>query len=200
MKKLVFLFLICIPLISQAQRFKGGLLLGVNACQIDGDSLSGYNKAGLMGGVYVYTEFRDKWTAQLELKYSSKGSASVPKDNSFNHKFRLQYIEMPLLARYSLFKNADLQCGVSVGYLFSAKENLEDGSGWQDFYRTPNKIETTAFGGVNLTFLDPFWLNVRYSYSIFPIVAPYSGASYGRGAWFNNVITIGIYYRLGNKK
>jgi hypothetical protein len=200
MKKLIIILVLGLPVVAYAQRFKGGVVLGLNACQIDGDSLSGYNKAGLTGGAFVYTDFDNKWSAQLELKYSSKGSSSVPKDNSFYHKFRLQYIEMPILAKYKLFKVVELQAGISLGYLFSAKENLEDGSGWINFYRSPNKFETTAFGGINITALDPFCLNVRYSYSIFPIVTPYSGASYGKGAWYNNVITLGIYYHIGSRK
>ncbi|MBA7529076.1 hypothetical protein ES705_21268 [subsurface metagenome] len=194
MKKLFLLLILFIPLSLNAQRFQGGLMIGMNVSQIDGDNWSGYNKAGLVGGAYVFTEFKDRWGAQLEIRYSAKGSAS-PKNYVPKIKFRLQYIEIPLLAKFEVIENLDLQAGISFGYLFSAAR--DDGDGYVKFEEVPNRMETALCVGINYSFFDRFDLNVRYSYSVFPIFSKYTGSTYGTGAWFNNVIIFGFYIRIG---
>jgi Outer membrane protein beta-barrel domain len=201
MKKYLMLLFVSLPILCHAQRFKGGLVLGLNASQIDGDKMAGYDKAGLEAGTYVYTELTKRWNIQMELHYDGKGSSS-PKDADVFQRNRLNYIELPLLGQYALIKNVKLQFGVSGGYLFHATHNIGDGSGYSDFTSSFNKIELAGFGGVNLTYLDPINFNIRYSYSIFPIFTPpyTSSAILGNHPWYNNVITIGIYYRIGSKK
>jgi hypothetical protein len=172
-------------------------MLGMNASQIDGDKLSGYNKAGLMGGAFVFTGFTDKWGAQMEIRYSAKGSAT-PKNDPFNRKYRLQYIEIPVLIKYRVIKVLEFQGGLSFGYLFNAGEN--QGDGYENFTEMLKPIEIAICAGINYSYFDPVNLNLRYSYSVLPIFENYTGASYGDGqAWYNNVITLGIYYRIGRE-
>lgn len=117
MKKLILLLIVILPLSLSAQRFHGGLLAGMNVSQIDGDTWAGFSKAGFVGGAYVFTDFTEKWGAQLEIKYSSKGSAS-PKYSYDNIKFRLRYIEIPILANYNIVKKFAVHGGLSIGFLF----------------------------------------------------------------------------------
>jgi hypothetical protein len=199
MKKLIVLILMTIPLISYSQRFDGGILLGFNASQIDGDDLAGYNKAGLMGGVFVFTDFSNKWRGQIELKYSAKGS-STAKGDPDNYKIRLQYVELPLLVEYAMFRKVHIQAGGSVGYLFNA--SYYDGLSYTKFASNemPYKIETALCTGLNAAFFDQLYFNIRFSYSLFPIREEYTNQTYYDGAWYNNVVTFGIYYRIGKKK
>jgi len=192
MKQILILILILMPVISFAQRFKGGALVGFNVSQIDGDFWAGYNKAGMVGGAYVYTELKDAWGAQMEIRYSAKGSAnSIYSD--VHRKIRLQYIEMPLLATYNFFKDFQAQGGLSIGYLFNAAQN--DGYGYEEFDQF-DQYEAALNIGVNYEVLEKIGVNVRFSYSILPTYAMYSGASFPY-AMFNNVITFGIYYKIG---
>jgi len=194
MKKLIMLFIIIMPVTIYAQRFQGGLMAGFNVSQIDGDGLAGFNKAGLVGGAYVFTDFTEKWGALMEIRYSAKGSAT-PKDDLRNIRIRLQYIEIPLVAKYELIKKLDLQAGISFGYLFNAAR--DDGYGYVKFENLDNRIDLSLCAGLNYSFFDRFDLNIRYSYSMFPIAGRYAGANYDTGALFNNVITFGFYFRLG---
>jgi hypothetical protein len=199
MKKIIWLILIVIPQIAFSQRFQGGVLLGFNASQIDGDDLWGYNKAGLMGGVFVFTEFTNKWKGQMEIKYSAKGSAT-PKGTADQYKIRLQYIEMPIVVEYGMFKKVQLQAGGTLGYLFNA--GYYEGFGYAKFKKEemPYSLETAICVGLNATFIDPIIFNVRFSYSLFPIREKYTNATYYDGAWYNNLITFGIYYRIGKRR
>jgi hypothetical protein len=197
MKRLAIILIVLLPVTVYSQRFSGGIVAGFNASQIDGDFMYGYNKAGLMGGAFVFTDFTDKWKGQMEIRYSSKGSAT-PKDYSTIEKNLLRYIEIPLIIEFKLFQKVQLQAGASIGYLFYAKQDI--GYGYEKYREKLNPTETAICFGLNASFLDPINFNIRYSYSLFPVFENYVGQSYGTGAWFNNVITFGVYYRIGKKK
>jgi len=59
--------------ISFAQRFNGGILLGMNASQVDGDTYAGYNKFGSWRSFCLYP-LSKKFDMQLEIKYMGKGA------------------------------------------------------------------------------------------------------------------------------
>lgn len=194
MKKLVFILLLFIPLILSAQRFKGGIVLGMNVSQVDGDNFPGYNKAGLVGGAFVFTNFQEKWGAQMEIRYAAKGSAA-PKYYSYIRKYRLQYIEIPILAQYEPLNKLKLQMGLSFGYLFNAAQS--DGGGYEKFTEIPSRGEIAACAGINYSFSKSFDVNARFSYSVLPVFSNYTGSTWGTGAWYNNVLTFALYYRIG---
>jgi Outer membrane protein beta-barrel domain len=195
----ITLITVLFSLSLSAQRFNGGILAGLNACQIDGDNLSGFYKSGLLLGAFVKTDFVEKWGGQLELKYSGKGS-STPYDSPVVGKIRLSYIDMPVLASYEAVKNLKIQAGLSFNYLFSAAYYDCD---WFDFFDDdvelpPNRFETAITFGINYTFFKFADINARYSYSLMPIRSAYSTSSYGEGAWFNNVLSFALYFNIGN--
>jgi hypothetical protein len=195
---LITLIAIFLSLAVSAQRFKGGILAGINACQIDGDNLSGYYKTGLLLGTFVNTEFKDKWGAQLELKYSGKGS-STPFDAAYPRKISLRYIDLPVLASFEAIENLKIQAGLSFNYLFGA--SYYEGT-WYDAFSDdnelpPNRFETALTFGVNYRFFRFADINARYSYSLMPVRSQYSTSSWGEGAWFNNVLSFAFYFNIG---
>jgi len=193
MRKGLIILLVCLPGIAAAQRFGGGVVGGINVSQIDGDSWSGYNKAGLVAGAFVTTSFHKPWGAQMELRYAAKGSAKVMRAAE-PRKIRLQYIEMPLLISYEFYKVFQAQGGISLGYLFSSAQNEGDGYVEFDEYE-PYELAFNV--GLDYRFLEKLSVNVRFAYSILPISADYSGASFPY-ADSNNVFTFAFYYRIGN--
>ena len=71
LQNLLIPFLLFFALSVNAQRFKGGILIGMNASQIEGDGWAGFYKGGLLAGAFVNTDLKDKFGAQLEIKYSA---------------------------------------------------------------------------------------------------------------------------------
>ena len=55
------------------QRFKAGIVAGINAAQVDGDLAAGYNKIGLLGGLRVTTVLSNKFDVSLDFLYSQQG-------------------------------------------------------------------------------------------------------------------------------
>ncbi len=113
---------------GQTNTFQASLVAGVNAAQINGDLLAGYNKLGLHGGLRVSVDFQDKLQGSVELLYSQRGSRSEL-SNSDPRKIHLNYIELPLLIGYKDWLKDDyyrilFEGGVSYGRLFSHNVSL----------------------------------------------------------------------------
>ncbi|MBN1117078.1 MAG: PorT family protein [Bacteroidales bacterium] len=192
---LIISAIIFFSLTIKAQRFQGGVLAGINACQIDGDNWSGFNKLGLNFGAFVNTKFNDEWGGQLEIKYSGKGSSSGPFSTE-PQLVSLRYIDIPILATYEIKKDLKIQGGISINYLFSGMYYA--GEWFDDWDYPPTKYETAITCGVNYRYFESFDFNLRYSYSIMPVRTAYSTSSWGEGAWFNNYLTFALYFEIGS--
>jgi len=122
-----------------AQRFKAGLIAGINLSQLDGDDLAGYNKLGLNVGGRVVANLQGKWDASLELLLSQKGSRFNNKDGfSIYERIHLNYVEAPVMINFSdwLQEEEDYyKINFSAGFSFA---RLFD-------------FEVTQFDGVDLT-------------------------------------------------
>lgn len=194
-RMLLLTLFVVLTVTLNAQRFKGGILAGLNASQVDGDSWAGYYKTGLLLGAFVNTEFQSDFGGQLEIKFAGKGAANNPK-SPIIQKIKLNYIDLPVLATYRPIQPLKLEGGLSFNYLFKAE--YYDGD-WMDTWdREPNKFETSIVFGVNYTFFQNFDINARYSYSLFPVRAYSSSSNFSEGAWFNNVISFALYFHIGN--
>ena len=194
-RNLLISLLIFFVLSANAQRFKGGILLGINASQIDGDNWSGFYKGGLLAGAFVNTDLQDKFGAQLEIKYSAKGSAPHKDHSNYPMKIRLNYIDVPILATYEAIENLKIETGLSFNYLFKAESF--NGTWDEDEDGVVNSFETAVLFGLNYRFFTRFDLNIRWNYSLFPVRSEYSSSTWGEGAWSNQVINFALYFHLG---
>lgn len=85
---------------TQAQTFEGGLVVGFNMSQLDGDDLAGWNRIGLnVGGRVAITPY-EKWKINLDILFSQKGSDSAPGQVSSYDNVRLNYVEIPIQVNY----------------------------------------------------------------------------------------------------
>ena len=85
MKKLFFSLVLSVLVsfgvkTAVAQSFNGGLIFGPTFCQVDGDHYAGYHQLGFTAGVYVNLPLEDRFSAQMELKYSLLGAHSSHKE------------------------------------------------------------------------------------------------------------------------
>ncbi|MBN2348303.1 MAG: porin family protein [Bacteroidales bacterium] len=197
MRKLLIIVLAFAAVPAMGQRFQGGLLAGLTACQIDGDTYSGYNKAGLLGGVFVKTDFSNKLSGQLELKYISKGAGTKNNDSNTNYyRVNMQYLEIPVLARYRVYKLLVAELGIGAGYLFKAQK--DDGNGYLDFEPPLNNFELSGIAGVHYELFKHISVNARFQYSLFPVL-PFGVdvPSYQISGFYNNIISFAFYYEIG---
>ena len=131
MKKKFALFIFCGFLISnlQAQNFGGGIILGLSTSQVGGDDLGGFNKAGLLAGVFANKSISPLLSFQMEMTYIQKGSNNPNMNNSEHLQdyekpdISSSYIEIPLLLQYHQSEVLKIEGGLQFANLINGYYN-----------------------------------------------------------------------------
>lgn len=184
--------------------FYGGLLLGANFSQVDGDNYAGYHKAGLNAGGIMYIRLEEQLAASIELNYAQKGSRSnkIQASNSRQYAVEkyyidLNYAEIPLQLNYFDRRKSHFGGGLSYSRLISSKETIVT----TPAFSKPDTLNTFPFKksdlglvlGGSLHVWKGFFLNLRFQYSLLPIrkkIFP----EFGRAEQYNNTWTFRIMY------
>jgi hypothetical protein len=203
----ILLILLLLPCFASAQKaFRAGLILGNSGCQIHGDNDWGYRKNGLVGGIFVCTDPTKDWYGQMEMQYSAKGSRKYadPEKGDFNSfQFRLNYFEVPFLARYNAGKFY-FEIGQTFGVLINARQWDAYGEITPQNFR---KWETANVLGLGYSFNENWIVDFRTVNSILPVLKFTTPFEYNRFipnlfnlGMYNNIITLSIEYRISPRK
>ncbi len=192
---ILFLFFFFAAKLLLAQNFNAGIRIGVCGSQVNGDNLSGYNKAGLIAGAYVSRKFSDHISLQMEMVYIQKGSRKPTDLNNNYYRLRVHYMEVPLLVLFHVSKKIDLTAGPSFGTLIFSEENDEFGI----FPNSPSfkKFEVSGNVGIVYKINDKWSFDARYSNSL-TTIRPYPGTYstfFDRGQ-YNVLIEFSLIYRF----
>lgn len=185
-----------------SQQFQGGLIGGLVGSQVAGDLYSGYNKVGVMGGGYIALQLSDKFSLQLEMEYIQKGSRhnadpDIPTD--ITYKLNLDYLELPLLLRYRVMNQMELEAGLAYAALISHKES-QDGQSMANYRPGFNSVNLSFVGGISYTYKEKYRFNLRTDNSLetirkgtFPGMVRRLDNKYGQ---FNDILVISLFYKL----
>lgn len=169
MKKILLILILSFSLEAFTQEFNGGLLAGFTASQVDGDGYGGFDKTGFIAGVFVNRIFSYKYTGQMEIVFSQRGSKKNinPDKNDYEYyRMHLLYIEVPLILKYSYSEVFSFSGGVSPGVLVNSTE--EDEYSYirsNPFY----KYSFSSIIGVEYKLSEKIILSLRETYSLYPI-------------------------------
>ena len=206
-KKFVSLFFLLSAFLTQAQKFNAHILGGVATSQVSGDQLSGFNKAGFIGGAGVSTVLSKKVDLGFEIYYIQKGSKkqSDPEKGDYEYyRLRLNYIEVPLLLEYHISDKLGFEIGPSVAVLISYSEENQDGEiSSLLYYDQPqfSKYDISICGGLAYHFNNHWGLYFRGLQSLVPIRENSSGArAQLNSGQYNSVLSFALYYQFGKKK
>lgn len=144
-----------------AQAFRAQALLGLNASQIDGDNLWGYNQGGILGGVKVALPLSDIVTMQAGMLYSAKGSRYNENTGEPYTIFRLSYLELPIEVQAHLVDKVYLFGGLSPNYLINAR--LDQGYGFVPNRTGFRNFDLCFVAGILYRFADNAGVQVRIS-------------------------------------
>jgi hypothetical protein len=181
--------------------FVGGLTLGTNFSQVDGDNFAGFNKIGLNSGVVTYFMLDERVAGSMELLYSQKGTTTgrnqVPL-SGYSYKtitqysIDLKYLEVPIQILYFDKKHSSVGGGFSYGALFgqSEKYNTVEQTKLYPFKRSD--ISVLLSGNLKLT--KHFFANLRFAYSFYNIRKNVPIELYQRGQTFIRQYTIRCMY------
>lgn len=199
-KKLTFLLLFFVfSLFVQAQKFDGGILLGLVGSQVAGDLRGGFDKAGLNAGGWISLGISPKSVLQMELAYIQKGSReNQDLDHGIEHTFilRLGYVELPVLYRYIYNERFELETGLGLNFLIHQHESLD---GYELNYNPFSKQNICFLAGIAFNINEKLKVNLRTDNSLFSIRTERVNGDvwrfWGYGQ-FSDALVLSAYYKL----
>lgn len=199
-KTLATVFLLFVATVLFGQRFDAGLIAGLNASQLEGDSYKGYHKAGILAGIFVQTDIAPAVVAGMEIKYSQKGIRRKydPKEpNIDKYIMRLNYIDIPLFLAFRTNERSMIVGGIAPGVLIHSKELNSDGELPEPDQQDFNTFDLQPFLGFQFDFVERATIDLRLAVSVVPCSDKADTNYYFHSGLFNNVISLAFYYKLG---
>ena len=197
---LIILLLAITSLSGFSQRFEGGVLVGLNASQVDGDNYSGYHKPGAALGGYVQTNLSRTVYAGMELKFAQKGSRNIDSlatDGQIKYIMRLNYVDLPVYLGIRTSERISLLVGVSPGYLISGTEYNDYGKLTEQDQNAFSEFDLQGLLGFRLQLTKRLFVDLRGAYSVLPIRKQKGDPLwYWKSNQFNNLLSTTVLYRL----
>ncbi len=166
---------------SDGQTFSAAIVGGLNASQVNGDLIAGFDKIGLHLGLKVMADLKEKIEGSIELLWSQRGSRSkVRVADPF--AIKLNYVEIPLMIGLKDWLKEDyykvrLEGGLSVARLIDA--NVETVGGDLDV-DTFSETDFSALIGFTFYSNSSLGFSFRYTHSLNPLSSGDQGSAFGR--------------------
>jgi hypothetical protein len=165
MKKVIFLTLISVFLLSSCATTRFGARLGGNYATIAGDDTDDLDgKIGFFFGGVAELGVNDKFAVQPEILYSQQG-AKYSDSGGFDGQLNINYLNVPVMAKFKVSDAFSIEAGPQVGFRMSAKDKYDSPTSGEDDIK--DFISSTDFGG-NIGFgyeLDSgLNFNARFNY------------------------------------
>ncbi|MBQ4279146.1 MAG: PorT family protein [Rikenellaceae bacterium] len=172
MKKLILstIVLLCASWSANAQPWgfgpkAGAVFSSVNG--IDGASC----RTGVVAGVFIDRMVNDWISIEADLLYSMNGFKVKPDSRIYGNdqtlKMRLNYVNMPLVAKFYLVRGLNLQLGAQFGYLVVGKEVANDTD--HSMKDAINKYNVSFVSGLAYDFNFGLILEGRYNIGLTPV-------------------------------
>lgn len=156
---------------------------------------------GFNAGVYATLPVSDFIAIQPEILFTTKG-AELEYNNAFASgatKFKLNYIEVPLLVRVNVTKNFNIHAGGYASYLVSSKVSGDGDFNFDEDIDTDdlNKFDAGLSAGVGVDF-NPISIGLRYNYGLTTIgkERTVAGTTYTVPDAKNSNLTLYLSYKL----
>lgn len=193
---LLSIIFLCGFLNIQGQEFGGGITLGASTSQVSGDQLGGFNKIGLLTGVFTNIKIKKKLVIQFEITLIQKGSRNPNIQENNINEISLNYIETPVMIKLLQKKGTSIELGFLPAILLNG--NI------YDFYGKINYIDPQfkdydlgVFAGFNYPLNEKINLNSRISNSITPIRNHASNTTFGiNKGQYNTILSFAINYNI----
>ena len=123
--------------VSAQSFFRGSIVAGLNAAQIDGDQLAGYHKFGFSAGAKVEFPLSSSFDMGIEFLLSQRGSRSRFVKGQFiePQRIHLNYAAIPLVVKWNDWWIAEeeyykfnIHSGFAFGRLISSNANFNPSS------------------------------------------------------------------------
>lgn len=158
MKRIILSMVVCMVFgFSNAQSTKFGIKGGLNVSGITGYAEDTKSLIGYHIGGFAEVKVSKKIAIQPEFLFSTQGTTIEGFDGDSNTKVNVNYLNIPVLAKYYITDAFTVEAGPQIGFLLSAKIKEED---IHDLYKS------TDFGfnlGCGYDFTENFSAGLRYT-------------------------------------
>ncbi|MBW3519424.1 porin family protein [Flavobacterium sp. NKUCC04_CG] len=171
---------------AQTPDIKIGAKAGVNFANVtDGDMKTGFHVGGL-----VEIFINEKFSVQPELLYSTQGA----KANNKISELKLDYINVPIMAKYYVMEGLSVQAGPQVAFLMKAESEISSVGGIPvtGTFDIKDSLNTVDFGvnfGAGYELPMGVFAEARYNLGLTKL--PKEGGDYK-----NSVIQISVGYKF----
>ena len=144
-KKVVFaIAMLSVALTVNAQDVKFGAKAGINFSNIYGDDVEDNEvRTSFHIGAVAEIKISEKFSIQPEVLYSAQGVTN-DQDN-VDVTLKLDYLNIPVMAKYYVAKGFSLEAGPQLGFLLSAKAKGESGDESSEL-DIKDELESIDFG------------------------------------------------------
>lgn len=188
MKKLLFfVFAILLAGTISAQELNFGAKGGVNFANLVGDAEDAEMRTSFHIGLVAEIPISESFYFGPEVLYSSQGAKFS--DEEFDATFKLDYIQIPLMARYYVSEGFNLEAGPQIGFLTSSEVDMEElGVDTKDFF---SGFDYGVNFGLGYKFPVGIFLQSRYNLGLANIL---DSEEFGDDKSQNSVFQISVGY------
>ena len=155
MKKLLLSAIIVMITIISASAQSFGAKAGLNIANVSGDVENNKALLGLNIGVFAEFELSDGIFLQPEVLYSAQGFKA--KEEGVTVDFDMEYLNIPVMFKFEVADDFNLEAGPQIGFLLSAKLLGVD---------FKDEMESVDFGanlGFSYDFTENLFVGARYN-------------------------------------
>ncbi len=207
----LFITLGCTYQIKAQQRWSIGPRLGANISKLNGSPYDNSFLPGFTGGLYVMYSDVSHFGVSGDVLYSQKGAKFDYTLNNVRYTYnqRLNYIDIPVMARYFMNLEGKVRPNVFAGgvasFLLNAKTKkfTENGQSLDDLENS-ERFKSVDFSfvagiGMNFKIAKARWIqaDIRYQQSLIPIEATLANGSKPTTKTFNTSINLLFSYAIG---
>lgn len=179
--------------------FSSSLHAALNACQIDGDGASGFNKFGYTLGTVIAQQMGKGWQYETGIAFSERGSRypfnpDVPGRPAFHYRYST--IDVPLFVNKTLNSSWQVGAGFRTTYLIRARETegihlhvAEDS----------RKTGMLICAKVQYKRTESFSYRLEYQYGLVSVSSNPAGSLFFPTGAYHNCISAGLFYTVSSK-
>ena len=193
MKKLAFVLLAGFSFATAHAQFAFGIKGGANISNVNGNDVSGTNSlVGFNAGVYLKLPVTRRLSIQPEVLYSGQGFKQT--GGGYTLTQNENYINVPVLLKYTHFTGVFIETGPQVGFLASARLTSQGVSATDKADYNSADFSWVLGVGVKIP-ATPVSLDARYNFGLSNIIN--NGAGGGdQNSVHNGSFQIGVMIRL----
>ena len=182
MKKLFIITLSLVAFTLQAQDVTFGAKAGLNFASLDITDSNIDGRTSFHLGITAEFEMSDTFSIQSELLYSAQGATEDDGETigttvyNDDYKFKLNYLQIPVMAKFYVSEGLSLEVGPQIGFLLSADVEND--------YSTIDNGTVLDSGSIEIDYKD-FMKSVDF------------GLNFGLGYKLDSGLNFGLRYNLG---